>query len=249
MTISSTEWKKIQRPSENEIEKARRDRVWIERRPIRQARAEIAERLLEAFKSNLDPASASTITHPPAALLVDSAPFQDVITSEDHDDAREGDFLAAMSQVPAYYDHCVVARIAELVALLPTHADQEGMDSASRLRLATSYFLNTFVSRFEHSRNRVVFATDELKSLPRALDLEEKDGKVFRYFRTPTSLDAANDLIKLAGLDPRTATIAEMDQRDARFRCLCGPDKAPMRGCEVSLARSWRNCVSCSITH
>lgn len=179
--------------------------------------------------------------YPAASIIVESDPFKSVIESEDHDETREEDFSQALAGLSAFCQKWADARVAELLEKMRSVEGREGLSPKDRLSLATSYFIFG-TSPLWYARERVLFATEGWDVLPTYA--ERAAACSLSGFAAPQSLETVKRLIELSGLDPETATIAEMDEKDARFRCQCATTGLSPRRCDANLIRSWRNCVS-----
>lgn len=224
------------------MERNKKSRVWKERAPIREARTTLAQQLYSTFKASFeDQALAATILFPFASQIVQCEPFKSLIEFEGHDSTRPEDFFDAIASLPVFCRKWSDARKLELLEKLPAGPDWDNLLPDGRLSLATSFFTNSQRAPSQwNTRNRVVFATDGWENLPSHMIPEQEQ---LDEFSGPKSLDVVTWLIELAGLDPRSATIAEMDESSVRYRCTRTNDYTDYPMFDGALVRSWRNCV------
>lgn len=163
---------------------------------------------------------------------------------------------------------------AALLSLLPEHDLEDESSTVDRLALATSMFRcarcdkNSYSelggrSRCYHSSNLLAHQccysrryrweyTPASNDAERVEEVNERLlsypwlGGAETYCFDPVAAGRARELIEMAELDPSTATVAEMDNLDERFVCVCPTcEEAKEDNDGVMVAFSWRQAVCC----
>ena len=181
-------------------------------------------------------------------------PFRDIIKAPEGTEMGEKPFESAFTQLPVMVDEWrkqLDAKLAELVKI-PSQLSRKGASSgravssssethmesfqapADKLRLACAVF-NTFYTIAWYPD--VFFSMLHRPDLIRAKEGREREMPIQDRFKV-RYLEDAPYIVRACGLDPNVATIEDMDQRNARLKCL---------SCKDSYMRNWKGAVSPSV--
>ncbi|KAJ7327838.1 hypothetical protein DFH08DRAFT_1084570 [Mycena albidolilacea] len=163
---------------------------------------------------------------PPLAQLIN----EDSDEPLTHDDPR---LLAAIAEAAGFVDAWVGETQAHMVSLLPNSPPEPG-NSFSLLGRATSVFRVTVWPDLWGA----VIGWDEARAHLHCFPEVHLHHDILVEFNTRGSAVAA-ELAVLLGLDPETATAAEMDTAEARFVCSVCPPESQGRWRPLT----WRDCV------
>lgn len=179
------------------------------------------------------------------------SPFKDVIEAPQDSDANDKPFESAFAQLPELVDKwrkTLDAEVDELIKI-PSHLSSESVSPATtsssttnseasqaatgKLRLACALF---------HSGTRGLFTHPEVFSTSMCNHRYPKDerpsGSISDQYGVKY-IEEAPYVIRACGLDPSTATAADMDRREALLQCL---------SCEGSHVWRWRDAVRPRLT-
>lgn len=233
------------------VDDAKQRRLDIERRPIREARRNVARSRYDIFKKTYDASPDNLLPH--EDFITDVPLLKGVIQSEG-DDISPSIFDDAFEKLPNILDDLRRKRRINLAKILleaqatpgdvipdPNAAEKDGI-----LLLATSFFISCSWNWARHNECRIHWINTlhkHLSSRNHALGGTLKPShEEMRCIRAvPESIQRAKALVQAAGLDPEKATQTDMDEMDARFWC---KDCSVLKTHGTKVARNWRNCVS-----
>ncbi|KAF8798197.1 hypothetical protein BYT27DRAFT_7124510 [Phlegmacium glaucopus] len=197
---------------------------------LKQERRKLLESLYMSYQKTLEPDSWQY--HPPLTFVTAIAEFAGFLNAK-YDTRGDVDLEYAMTIFPDSVTTWTEAHRERIAALLmpssTESSDREAFESKlQRLELATS----------------IMRCNDcKLKST-RGLALVGWEN-IFRHISIhldESACSAAASLVSCLGLDPKTATIKDMDERDARFLCgNCLPETS--RGITGLKVYTWRECL------
>jgi hypothetical protein len=223
-----TAWTRLRAQLEPVIQEIRDDRY----EQIREERNYTLSKRLDSWRASLNIPTMDKLTYP---RLPELHHFPEFVAFRELDCERpltNGDYEAVLSALPRISSEFVEMRKSELQDMIPQENITE--HSSNPLELATSTFRPPVESSSDRhgcsfNRNDVVVGWDALS--------------VCRFFHTaPGKFGAApcefdpwlsklcSSLVASGGLDPKTATVEDMDTLDERFlcgSCLLGPGGVP----------------------
>lgn len=180
-------------------------------------------------------------------------PFRDIIRAPEETQMKDEPFASAFAQLPdliAEWRKKLDAELAELVKipldLSPGNpSDGQGKASSStghaeasqtcldKLQLACAMFCVGRAGPFTHL-NALSVSMCERDFPWSELELE-RTGSIRDRFRIEF-FEEAPYIVHISGLDPRVATVDDMDHRNARLRCLSCQ-------CQANITMNWRAAV------
>ncbi|KAF5310607.1 hypothetical protein D9619_007761 [Psilocybe cf. subviscida] len=268
--ITERVWARIRTQMEPDIMLAKQQRRESEDRAVRQSRRQILDGLFKAYKMTLSPAQWKYL--PTTAILSGLQPFRDVIEADGSTVVTKADLEPYMQNIAETLTAAKDALKARLVdraaashrsAQVPDGALAEGgpeLEPFQIFELATTAFKCG-------SCQKAVYGWDEITSHFCSAGDNGIQNLSSYYDRTaiynleypyefsfsPESAGAVRTVIKTSGLDPVSATVAEMDANDLRFTCVKCDDSPYSANSYLShkkhRAYSWRGLADHINTH
>ncbi|KAF8838076.1 hypothetical protein BDN67DRAFT_1004531 [Paxillus ammoniavirescens] len=225
-------------------------------------RREVLVELYEDYVSRSAPPGAAFDILPHVADVATFPLFDAVIHAPQDSDITRDSFSAAFLEFPSFVRSWIRAKQSQLSTLvvLPKEsfparrfATNVNLTPVERLKLASAVFVSNWNGNvmmypdvlYFVEFNRIHFDTP-FSFWRKLIPFEEITARVFGAYPWSLVDSDGNNLIELftpaafvvlaCGLDPRTATCDDMDERDARLTCKYCPDKVPK-------ARTWKNAV------
>ncbi|KAG8952214.1 hypothetical protein FRC04_004921 [Tulasnella sp. 424] len=250
--LSDYAWKRAKPKAEMLVEEAKQRRLDIERRPIREARGNVARSRYDIFKKTYDASPDNLLPH---ESLITDVPLLKCVIQSDGDDVSPSIFDGAFEKLPDILDDWRRERRIHLAKILlkaqatpgdvtpdPIATEKDGI-----LLLATSFFSACGWARHGNYECRIHWIntlhthlsfTSGIHALGGTLRPSNEEMSCIRA--VPESIQRAKALVQAAGLDPEKATQMEMDEMDARFWCT---DCSVLKTQGSNVARNWRNCI------
>lgn len=246
---------------------ARQRRRESEDRAIRQTRRQILDRLFKAYKMTLPPAQWKYL--PTTAILSGLQPFRDVIEADASTVVAEADLRPCMENIAdvltAAKDALKTRLIERAVASHRPPEDSDGTSAEGGCQLEPLQIFELATTVFKcNSCQKAVYGWDEITSHFCSVGDHGIHESASPFYGHPTTIynleypyefrfstetiHAVRNVIKAAGLDPASATVAEMDAKDLRFTCVQCNDSLPYSylTSRNHLAYSWRGLVHIS---
>ena len=219
----------------SEAHKARRSAE--RRRFLVAARKKLVNDLYTAHQRTLPPISWSHL--PNEGVIFEDSPFAVFISSESNEIGQLPEGSVQSDLVP-FLSSWMQARESSIYA---NPYARVASPNSTNLELAVNVFICPVCDMDRTKRHTsVLIGLNDLRSHFRCLDLPDTLDLVFSF----EGLACALTLVGLLDMDPATATVDDLDARDARFFC---------ETCEISWNRgvfgrqalTWRECVSRTI--
>ncbi|KIO26849.1 hypothetical protein M407DRAFT_23908 [Tulasnella calospora MUT 4182] len=255
--LSDAEWERVRPSAEMMVQKRKNDRLQKEMMIIQQNRQRVALLRYADFKKAYN---ASPDRLLPEGAFILGLPIITQIIQSDGDDIDPTIFDEAFKDLPALIDEWRRVRRVDLARMIleaqgGSDDAEEDLDAAERegiLHLATSIFVSCAGLKGLRSDAPSVHWLETIHERKcvchvfHSTSLNVRDGSKPKYDSlrcieaVPDWVALAKELVQAAGLDPRTATVKDMDDCNARFWCKdCS--WAKWKG---NVARNWRNCIA-----
>ncbi|KAJ7583211.1 hypothetical protein C8J56DRAFT_1096147 [Mycena floridula] len=218
LPMSNQKWIEAREKLDQVILNQRRIRLMKDHKPVMDDRISLSVAAYSSYAATLEPRNATWL---PTLLTFNNMPEIRKVCEQELDVSVTLDDFPFVPQVLADW----VTKKFDMISSL---ADFDSSTIPNRFHLASTIFRCT--KAHQHLGPPVIFAGDEAMRHVSDTCEPEVDHKLSGF--------AAN-LVRLASLDPDTATVTDMDKKDDRFQCC-----ARRFGCDESHLFTWRSCLN-----
>ncbi|KAJ7583212.1 hypothetical protein C8J56DRAFT_893945 [Mycena floridula] len=218
LPMSNKKWIEAREKLDQIILDQRRIRLMKDHKPVMDDRISLSVAAYSSYATTLEPRNATWL---PTLLTFNNMPEIRKVCEQELNVSVTLDDFPFVPQVLADW-------VTKKFDMISSQADFDSSTIPNRFHLASTIFRCT--KAYQHLGPPVIFASDEAMRHVSDTCEPEVDHKLSSF---------AAKLVRLASLDPDTATVTDMDKKDDRFQCC-----ARRFGCDKSHIFTWRSCLN-----